>query len=585
MGGRLTGAYGGRRDAEAIPVLRDLVAQNPLPEFQLQLAEILGRTGDYTGAEEAYRAYLQSWPNGEHASSSRQAIEALSRSLPGEIALEIPLPKPAETVRKGAQWHYHLSVVYQGRGLRAEAITHAEAAVDLQSDWPHALNHLAGLFTESAPRKALSRLEESLRLAPQQTRIRIQKVDILLRIKQRAAAEKELLRLVVDFPEYHYRLAVLKHEDGRTEEAQAALQSYFEHYSGERFQEEAATLEAVIAPPTSQVWWLQIGLGLALILGVTALVLRRRRLRTGMSLQEFLQEEPRCYHDLARVLSGMRHEVLKHNTTLLPSVAEALEHGDRGPALDASGILIGGQGAPGVIDLWERYLGELESIGQAHGRRLNLRYTDPQIAPMCEAFRSLQQLAPLIHKGKPEQLVPQIRAISRAVNEVGYAELGKLLHEVCVLEIDQALLSTVWRRVSREPGLVGRGLANPLLALECQVKVRAFREDLVDILANLVRNACDAVLEDCPAGDRRVGIRVLEEMDPITGLSWVAIRVVDNAVRPFDDTMLKGRNIGRGVGLAMDLAKRSQGSLKVESEPGWSKAVVLRLAVAEEMEG
>jgi phosphoglycerate-specific signal transduction histidine kinase len=70
-------------------------------------------------------------------------------------------------------------------------------------------------------------------------------------------------------------------------------------------------------------------------------------------------------------------------------------------------------------------------------------------------------------------------------------------------------------------------------------------------------------------------------MDPVTGLSWVAIRVLDNATRPFTNDMLTSRQIGRGIGLAMDLAKRSSGSLSVEAEEDWSKAVVLRLAVAE----
>jgi tetratricopeptide (TPR) repeat protein len=582
--GLLTEAYGGRRDAEALPVLRNLVAQHPLPEFQLQLAELLRKLGDYSGAESAFRAYLLRWPNGEEAAKVRKAIAALDRALPGALASEIPLPKPAETVRQGAQWHYHLSVVYQGRSLRSEALSHAEVAVDLQSNWPLALNHLAGLLSEDTPRKALVRLEESLALAPTQTRVRVQKIDLLFRLKQDASAEQALRDLAVDAPEYHFRLAVLEEARTQRDAAQKALESYFDLYTGERFRADALDLQASIVPQSGRTRWIQLALGMALLFGLGALVWARRRKKTGISLHEFLQEEPRCYHDLARVLSGMRHEVLKHNTTLLPSVAEALERGDRGPALDASGILIGGQGAPGVIALWERYVSELESIGQAHGRRLNLRHTDPQIGPMCQAFRALQQLAPQLHKGKPGQLVPQIRAISHAVNEVGYAELGKLLHEVCVLEVDQALLEAAWRRVSREPGLVGRGLSEPLLSLECRVQVRAFREDLVDILANLLRNACDAVLEESSEGECRVGIRVLEEMDPVTGLSWVAIRVLDNAARPFSNEMLKGRNIGRGVGLAMDLAKRSQGSLKVEEEEGWSKAVVLRLAVAEEIE-
>ena len=177
--------------------------------------------------------------------------------------------------------------------------------------------------------------------------------------------------------------------------------------------------------------------------------------------------------------------------------------------------------------------------------------------------------------------MPKLREISNAVNEQGYKELGFLLHEVCVLSIDNSLLKSVWERVSREPGIVGTGLMRPSLQCGEALHVRAFREDLEDILANLIRNSCEAVLLDRPVAEARVGVRVAEEMDPITGLSWVAIRVLDNATRPFTNEMLSSRQIGRGVGLAMDLAKRSSGSLSVETEEGWSKAVVLRLAVAE----
>jgi len=316
---------------------------------------------------------------------------------------------------------------------------------------------------------------------------------------------------------------------------------------------------------------------------LTLLWMRRTRRSQGISLRAFLEGEPRSYHDLARILSGMRHEVLKHNTTLLPSVVDALERGDNGPALDASGILMGGQGAPGVIALWERYVRELEAVGQANGVRLNLRYGDPQIGPMCAAFRELSQLAPQIHKAKAETLIPRLSAISKAVNEVGYRELGVLLHEVCVMEVDSGLLDAVWHRVVREPGLVGQQFSRPVLTVAGPMRVRAFREDLEDILANLLRNACEAVLKECPENDRRVGIRVVEEMDEITGLSWVAMRVMDNAPSQFDESMLRGRDIGRGVGLARDLAKRNSGSLKVERESGFEKAIVLRLGLAEEV--
>ena len=216
---------------------------------------------------------------------------------------------------------------------------------------------------------------------------------------------------------------------------------------------------------------------------------------------------------------------------------------------------------------------------------MNLRYIDGQIAPMCAAFDSLRRLAPKLHKGKSEQMIETIREISKAVNEVGYRELGRLLHEVCVLEVDRGLLEEVWGRVAREPGVVGKGIPAPVLEVGEGLRVRVFREDFSDIMANLLRNACEAALQVCRPQGPASGIRVVEEMDPITGLSWVAVRVLDNASAEFSNEMIQSRRIGRGIGLALDLAKRSQGSLGVEPETGWSKAVVLRLSMAEEAEG
>jgi tetratricopeptide (TPR) repeat protein len=580
----LTQGYGGRRDAEAIPVLRELLGHKATRTLQLQLAQLLAKTGDYAGARLAYLAFLEQWPNAESVPTVREFLGALQRELPTELDLVIALPRAQDSLRQGAQWQYHLSVVYQARSMPEKAIAHAVAALGLQPDWPLVLNHLADLLEDRDTATALIYLEQSLILDPAQQRVRVQRVLALFKLGKPTVAEIALRELAEDAPEFHFRLARLEADRQQLEAAQTQLDLFFQRYSGERFQEEAEELQARLAPELDPRFWLPFLFGTGLVGTLGFGIFRRRRKRKGISLRAFLQKEPRCYHDVARVLAGMRHEVLKHNTTLLPSVAEALEKGDRGPALDASGILIGGQGAEGVIALWDRYVSELEAIGQANGQRINLRYTDPEIAPMCQAFRNLQQLAPQLHKAKPQSLVPQIRSISHALNTVGYAQLGKLLHELCVLEIDRAVLDAAWQRVAREPGLVGRGLGPPIIDLACQVQVRVFREDLVDILANLLRNACDAVLAGCEPNNRRIGFRITEDMDPITGFSWVAIRVLDNAPGTLTDAMLKGRGIGRGVGLAMDLAKRSQGSLKVEEEPGWSKAVVLRLAVAEDFE-
>ena len=51
---------------------------------------------------------------------------------------------------------------------------------------------------------------------------------------------------------------------------------------------------------------------------------RRSRQRT---LADLIEAAPECAHDLARLLSAIRHEVLKHNTTLLEEMAHAGRNG------------------------------------------------------------------------------------------------------------------------------------------------------------------------------------------------------------------------------------------------------------------
>ena len=48
--------------------------------------------------------------------------------------------------------------------------------------------------------------------------------------------------------------------------------------------------------------------------------------------------------------------------------------------------------------------------------------------------------------------------------------------------------------------------------------------------------------------------------------------------------MLRSRYIERGLGLTVDLISRNGGSIGVEDEPGYSKAVVVRLPRAENLE-
>src|SRR5690606_24849475 len=79
--------------------------------------------------------------------------------------------------------------------------------------------------------------------------------------------------------------------------------------------------------------------------GVGAPWMARRRRRSGRPLDDLLRASPAAGREVARVASAIRHEVLKHHTTVLGSVAEALELRDTEPARWAADKLFGPAGA------------------------------------------------------------------------------------------------------------------------------------------------------------------------------------------------------------------------------------------------
>ena len=107
-------------------------------------------------------------------------------------------------------------------------------------------------------------------------------------------------------------------------------------------------------------------------------------------------------------------------------------------------------------------------------------------------------------------------------------------------------------------------------------------QELDDVVANLLRNALQATVEQ---GRGRVGVRLGIEEDESTGLERVVLRFRDDAPRRITTGVLRSRYIERGLGLTVDIISRNGGSIAVEGEPGWSKAVVVRLPRAEREDG
>jgi hypothetical protein len=279
------------------------------------------------------------------------------------------------------------------------------------------------------------------------------------------------------------------------------------------------------------------------------------RRRSARTLRDLLDGHPSCWHEAARLLSGLRHEVLKHNTTVLPDVAAALARGDRAP-WDALAARM-----PDLLDRFGAYLFAIEALGRRHGLRVDLRGKDPVLAPMWRAMRRLARA-----RRPPDDLLE----LSETINGAGYRAIGQMVREICVLPVDEPLVRGVYTRVSAEPGFAG----TPLPALEVEERgaglaVRMFRAELEDILANLLRNAL-------AAGARRVAVVLDAVDDPVTGHAWVEVHVRDDAPGQLTNAMIRSRFIGRGLGLAVDLVNKHGGTISVQPGDG-DKAVVVQI--------
>ncbi len=331
--------------------------------------------------------------------------------------------------------------------------------------------------------------------------------------------------------------------------------------------------------------------GLVLLGGVGLWWRRRGRKTVG----ELADEVPEAVHDLARILSAVRHEVIKHNTSLLDDVAHALEHGEHAAVTFAASRLFGEAGAGrsrrggGIVGRFEDDLDALVRLGRQHGMRLEPRRHDPVFAPMWRAMQGLRKLEPALRRpqragrGVPDEL----RQLSRSLNQDAYLALGNLIRRMGTLPLSFDQVVEVDRRIRAEPALAGLDLpALELVGPDEAIPTRVFPDDLDDVLGNLLRNAYGAL----PLGEEvcRIAVELDEEDDPITGLEEVIIRVWDTAPGRLTEAMIRGRSIGRGLGLVVDLVTRHDGTIGVIGPPGpdpvpldWTKAVEVRLPRAE----
>ncbi|MDD5308637.1 MAG: tetratricopeptide repeat protein [Deltaproteobacteria bacterium] len=325
-----------------------------------------------------------------------------------------------------------------------------------------------------------------------------------------------------------------------------------------------------------------------LLLAACAVAFAAHRRIGGRDLAHLVARHPEAGPEVQRVLSAIRHEVLKHNTMALAGLVEAVERGDPDAGDKAAFVrmaLLGDGKADAVVARLAQYAARLEKTGKAHGVRLNLRRNDAAMSALLRGFALLEQAAPLLdgvqRLSRPERegLARMLKEAARLLNSEGYEAVRDLLDRLRILEIDRPLLESIFERTRREPAFVAVRFAPLAIDIRVDMPCGALipRQAFEDIAANLVRNAIQSSLTG-GGGEVAVGMGLEGETDPITGLERVVLLVKDRSPRELTADMLRGRDIADGLGLTVDLVSRFEGTIDVvPGMGGWAKAVAVKL--------
>lgn len=596
--------FSGAEDEQARTNLDMALRLRPdLYVLHYHLGELYARS-DKQQAIEHFNSYLDSGdPDDDpHRDKAREAIEALEREVEKGDDRFVAPPLPSELRRLDPELHRLINEAYiygaeHGEWDRAERLL--LQAQDKFSNQPAYYNMLALIVEAQQNRPGQARMywEQSLALDSEQPEIH-ERLGLMmpetpegLEHLQRAADLGSLIA--------RYRLAKLLWDRNEFWAASEQLDIYLRQAGPyDVYWDTAGELRVTMDEMFLKIY---LGLGLlGLVLLAIPLALIWRRFR-GSSLRQLLDRSPTSFPEVARILSLIRHEILKHNTAFLSDVGRALELDE--PDAEARATLLARRlfgdegGAPNLSQRGERrgiygrflgYVGELHKVARAHGVTLNLRRKDPTFKAMLKAFDDVAANArELRHPGglRTGRKLELARVLSRAGDVLGrkaFEQLSGVIRSLCIARVDHEFIASVYEEIATEDKFAQVQIAPLVIDGEDQ-RVRIFPTDLHDILANVLRNSLmsSVMYAQPPLG---LGVSLVTEFDDITGLSSLVIRIKDRSPERLTNEMLRGRYVERGMGITADLLSRYDGSIAVEPEPGWEKAVVLRFFTLEEGE-
>jgi tetratricopeptide (TPR) repeat protein len=642
----------GERASEAALILeRALRARGDLPVLHLHLARAYQRAGDLPRALFHANRFLAQAPAGPDRDGALELQQTLARLLVQEPAA-VPAHGSAAATRSGA------SPLARARAHLARGQT--DAALAELRRLPEAGRSADVLELEGRVLHAAGRLREAARVLAaslardrRQLHAQAELGRVLYALGQRKAARSHFAECELrGHAECSFELARADAgaDRGALSFAVDAPRLFALLSARERLgsllgsgalHAQRAELSALRARVDERLLALALAAVLLLACALAATLLLRARVFGGIDVATLIERRPEAGPEAMRILSAIRHEVLKHNTMALAGLCQALRRGepaaDKAAHLDRALFGADGAGEGGAGARLLGYADQLRQLGRAHGLRVNLEHRDGALGPLLAGFsrlygargalRGLDRLGPRARR----RLLGTLERAVAALHERGYAGLRATLDRIRFFRVDAAVLHAVFERTRAEPAFAGAAIAPLELdagdALPCSVAMPAHA--FAEVMTNLMRNAIAATLAASPrtasvfnrqgaegaklqnsggsdlgvsgalavrpssvpapastvaATAVQIGLRVRVEADAVTGLTRIAFAVCDRARGALPEGALRSRYIEAGLGLTADLVARYEGSLDVQPEPGWSKAVVLRLPDASESE-
>ncbi len=322
------------------------------------------------------------------------------------------------------------------------------------------------------------------------------------------------------------------------------------------------------------------------------------RRRSGSTFAEWLARDPAKAQEARPVVGRLRHEVLKHGGMLLSDAAERLAEGDPDGRRETARLLVarlyGESGARGLLAEADASLAQLTSLARESGERLNLRHRDPVFAWLLRGLGALRRARRSLRRLASDRPAPDrtaavacrlLRRASQCFTLSSGSEIARTVERVAVLPVRADALRALLARVASESDAPAPELEaiGELVEEERLPGVRISALDWETIWRNLFGNAVEAGLRQ-GAAPVRLGLSAEKRRDPVTGEARLRLVLADDLPGEIDPAEIRARGAERGLGVVVELLRKSDGSIDVVPAParGFTKGIAVDLPSVED---